>query len=466
MNRAAHRVAPGEIEFRSRKRSGALGVSSGLSGSRVPELSGLSKLSKLPDVLRRLRRIGLLRQGGEAVESVKSVEKGRSSSRASETATTSAASMASRTLSLLLACAALFLSLLLPPVEVEAGSIGDKDTMIGSGYEPANDNNGCVSAGVFSTKLLTGICWDCVLPIIVGAVPIGGSGTSGVPDGAASSTLGSAMCMCYDNNGVPSIGIRTSLWEPYRLVEFERQPGCSSVLNGVRFPFDRLNQVQDRSQFTGMTQTHHTSLSKKHYHYYSFPIMTMLDMWLPRNCNPGFYMDLDVMYMSEIDPTWNYDELAFFTHPEAALVASPFGVLACIPDAILSQVNKPVKELFWCAGSWGVVFPASGHTHYTRDMLQSTSLMAVRVLYALHRRAMEYRTMGRDAMCNGALSAYIPKTQYRLSMFHPVAETSSNHALGESVLLWGVGRVIPMTGEDPVMLIWRWVDCCNTSTGT
>ncbi len=32
------------------------------------------------------------------------------------------------------------------------------------------------------------------------------------------------------------------MWEPARLVEFQRVPGCSSVLNGVRFPFDRTNQ--------------------------------------------------------------------------------------------------------------------------------------------------------------------------------------------------------------------------------
>ena len=371
-----------------------------------------------------------------------------------------------QTLGLLSAVFVYALSMSFPDAPAYATTMADKDTMIDGPYEASDDNNGCINAEVFSMKMISGMCWDCILPIIVGAVPIGGSGTSGVPDGAAGTSWGGAMCMCYDNNGMPSIGIRTSLWEPYRMVEFQRRSGCSSVLGGVRFPFDKLNQGQDRSTFTGQQSFDmHTSMSKKHYHYYSYPIMTMLDMWMPRNCNPGFYMDLDIMYMSEIDPTWNYDEIAFFTHPEAALIASPYGVLACLPDSFMSQIGKPVKELYWCAGSWGVIFPATGHTNYTPDLLQSTSLMAVRVLYALHRRAMEYRTMGRDAMCNGQLSAYLPKTQYRFSLFHPVAETSSNHGMGQHVLLWGIGRTIPMTGEDPVMIVWRWVDCCNTSTG-
>lgn len=347
-------------------------------------------------------------------------------------------------------------------------SIGNKDTMIDGGYEPADDNNGCVNGEVFTAKMLSGMCWDCILPIIVGAVPIGsGMTVSPVPEGAASTSAGSAMCICYDNNGMPAIGIRTSLWEPHRMIELQRQSGCSSVLGGVRFPFDRLNQGQDRSKWAARnTEQVQPNISKKHYHYYSYPVMTMLDMWMPRNCNPGFYMDLDIMYMSEIDPTWNYDEIAFFTHPEAALIASPFGVLACIPDAFMSMIQKPIRQLYWCAGNWGVIFPTSGHTNYTPDLLQSTSLMAARVLYALHRRGMEYRTMGKDAMCNGKLSPYLPKTQYRFSEFHPVAETSSNHAFGQGVVLWGIGHIIPMTGEDPIMIIWRWVDCCNTSTGT
>lgn len=72
-----------------------------------------------------------------------------------------------------------------------SGPIGNKDTMIDGGHEPADDNNGCIDAELFTSKMLSG--------------------------------------MCYDNNGIPSIGIRTSLWEPHRIIELQRQPGCSSV---------------------------------------------------------------------------------------------------------------------------------------------------------------------------------------------------------------------------------------------
>lgn len=175
-------------------------------------------------------------------------------------------------------------------------------------------------------------------------------------------------------------------------------------------------------------------------------------------------MDLDLMYFSEIDPTWNNDEIAFFTHPEAALIASPLGALACIPDVFGANIGKPIQQLYWCAGSWGVIFPTSGHVLSREGILQTTSIMAVRALYALHRRGLEWRSMGSDAMCGGKLAPYLPKTQYRYQLFHPVSETDDNHGIGELVLRWGLGRTIPAVGEDPVYLIWRWLDCCNTGT--
>jgi len=40
------------------------------------------------------------------------------------------------------------------------------------------------------------------------------------------------------------------------------------------------------------------------------------------NCNAGGLRNLDIMYMSELDPTWNIDELAFFINPETVVFAN------------------------------------------------------------------------------------------------------------------------------------------------
>ena len=314
---------------------------------------------------------------------------------------------------------------------------------------------GCIDANIISGKLITDVCWDCVFPIKVAGVAISGAANRDrVPDGAAERPF----CMCWDNQGVPKPGVTTQFWQPNRLAEYQRVSGCSSVLNGIRFPFNRLNQGKQNKAI----ERPKDEQTYRHYHFYAFPVMLMLDIFVPGHCNPGAYQDLDVMYLSEVDPTWNADELAFFANPEAALLATPFAVTACIPDAIAANVSEPIKELYWCAGSWGGLYPFTGNVYGRDGILRTTSLMATRTLAALHRRGLEWLTVGDDAMCGGEIAPFLPKNQYRFTLMYPNPETDDSHVIGESDLLWGMGRTMPSVGEDPVYLIWRWLDCCNT----
>lgn len=322
------------------------------------------------------------------------------------------------------------------------------------GYAPAATAElGCQDANIISGKLISDVCWSCLFPIRLAGIPISG-GTGRVPDGATMKPL----CICNDNLGVPAPGFTTSMWEPARLIEFQRVPGCSSVLNGTRFPFNRTFQGHHgEGEFDGGDG------SFMHYHYYAFPLLTMLELFSSAYCNPDGYADLDLMYLSELDPTWNSDELAFFTNPEAALVANPIAAAACIADAGAANVKRPIKSLFWCAGSWGSIYPLSGNQNGGKGVIKDTSLLKTRVLTALHRRGLARGTMGDNAMCNGEFTATMPKTQYKFTMMHPLPETDSDHVIGESTLKWGLGKTIPAVGQDPIYLIWRWNDCCNVS---
>lgn len=326
------------------------------------------------------------------------------------------------------------------------------------------DQPGCHDGKVIGVNLVSKVCWECVFPIILGMVPLNSAdngllSTKRMPDGAPELGLW-PMCMCWDDDGLPRFGTRTSMWQPARMIEHQRMSGCSSVLGGMRFPFDRLNQGND-DRFRGRGDREGKTF--RHYHWFTFPLMIMMDMFVPSYCNPGGYIDLDIMYLSEIDPTWNHDEIAFFTHPEAAMIASPLGVIACIPDSFGAMVGKPIKQLYWCAGTWGVIYPTSGNAVSQDTIITSTSMMTTRVQYALHRRGLEWRSMGADVMCGGEMAAFLPKTMYRHQLFHPIAETSDNHVIGDTELKWGLGRTIPAVGEDPIYIVWRWVDCCNTN---
>ena len=313
--------------------------------------------------------------------------------------------------------------------------------------QSAQADSSCQDAKLFQ-RLITDFCWSCIFPIRVAGIPLIGGNH---PDEAVSTPF----CTCKDNLGVPRPGLTTSMWEPARLIEFQTTPGCSSVLGGIRFPFRRTFQgTHGHGTMDGSDPTF------MHYHYYAFPVLAMMDLFVG-SCNHDNFVDLDLMYLSEVDPTWTNDELAFFTNPEAAAVANPAAIVACSADAIASSAGKPIKQMFWCAGSWGSIYPLSGNLNGGHGSVNETSLLKVRTLAALHRRGLALKTMGNNAMCGGEIHPTLPKTQYKFGLFHPIPETKSAHVMGASTMLWGLGRTIPAVGEDLVYTIWRWNDCCN-----
>lgn len=317
---------------------------------------------------------------------------------------------------------------------------------------PAAAALGCQNAELLGPKLINDICWDCLFPLRVAGVTMSGPGRP-VPEGANTSRV----CTCWDTNNVPRPGVSSGMWEPARLVELQRVPGCSSVLNGVRFPFDRTFQGT-HGYGRGGTQDG----MFMHYHLYAFPLLVMMELFTADWCVNDAYMDLDVMFMSELDPTWNNAELAFFANPEAAAVANPIAAAACVSDAVAANVGTPLNRMFWCAGSWGTLYPLVGQVPGNRGVIKGSSLLATRMLAALHRRGLAWGTMGEAAMCGGGIVPTLPKTQYKFALLHPLPETRNGHMIGETTLNWGLGKTIPAVGQDPVYTIWRWKDCCMT----
>ena len=93
---------------------------------------------------------------------------------------------------------------------------------------PAKAELTCPDAGLLSGKLLTDVCWSCIFPIRVAGLPLG---SGNVPSGASNKSF----CLCEDNLGVPRPGIVTSMWEPARLIELVRTPGCSPYWEGFAY---------------------------------------------------------------------------------------------------------------------------------------------------------------------------------------------------------------------------------------
>lgn len=352
----------------------------------------------------------------------------------------------------------------------------------------------CSNSKLLSSKLITDICWDCLFPLRMAGITLA-SGDGRMP----SKAYKKPFCVCFDGNNVPEVGFSASMWEPAYVIEHQRTPGCMSALNGTKInAFDKIFRgTHDSGDYDSRDPTF------THYHYFSFPLLAMLDLFTSKACNPDGYVDIDLLFFSEIDPTWNLDELAFFTTPESALVANPVAITACTIDAISSTARKPIESMFWCAGSWGAMYPLTGNVTGGGGIIRNSSLQKARVLNLLHRRGVARDTVGQEAMCYPPIRVTLPKNNYKFTTFFPVPETKRAHVFGEYTLMWnkpwkipslgndnkdeddppkeptsdelgnatispdeevGEGptpaRVIPGVGEDPIYLIWRWKDCC------
>jgi conjugal transfer pilus assembly protein TraU len=310
----------------------------------------------------------------------------------------------------------------------------------------------CPDAEVWSGKLITDICWACLFPIRIAG---GAMGSGDVPDSATDQVF----CTCNDPNGIPNVGMTLGLWSPARMIELVTTPWCSPALGGMKFGSSLLRLRGT----TGQAEYDNGEIAFFNYHYFAFPLYIMLDLFWDNRCNADGYKDFDLMYVSELDPTWNNDELAFFTNPEVALFANPVAISSCVADGAAATAGHPIDAMFWCAGTWGSMYPFAGMANPTVGAdPRLTSLFVIRATAALHRRGLAFGTVGNDALCGGNVAPFIPKSQYSMTMFYPVADTDRRHAIGESTFRWGMAHTYPGPGDSHVHLLWRWQDCCSS----
>lgn len=334
----------------------------------------------------------------------------------------------------------------------------------------------CPDAKLWGSGLVTKICWSCVIPIrIMGGWQLG---EGRVPDGASDR----AVCFCEGRGGIPEIGFTMGMWAPTALIELVRKPYCSPTLGGT--------SIRESYRLWGMKDGSRSGPSSNqfyNFHWFSFPLYSILELVMAPECNAGGFTDFDLLYMSEIDPTWSEDELAVFTQPEVAVAANPLMQAACPVDCAATSFGKPIDRMWWCAGCWGNLYPFTGNVPSGGSPPRVTSLLAARAVASLHRRGLQWKTVGNDALCGGDIYPMLPKQQYRMSQIYPKPEASNEpptppaattgatgdadidtfnysqgccHPVGTNTFLWGEWRNVPAVGEDFVHLLWRYTDCC------
>jgi len=177
---------------------------------------------------------------------------------------------------------------------------------------------------------------------------------------------------------------------------------------------------------------------------------------------------MDLAWFSEVDPTWNNDAYNAYLYPESVVFANPIAQALCGVDALTASAGFPLNALFWCAGTWGSIYPESGTSGTPGSPQRTSSLLIARMISKFTRYpvppAAEFDTSSSGAKCGGIprVPPFLKKSQYKFNVISPIPETSGIccHTLGASTFLWGEWRNIPGTGEDHVHMMWRKRNCC------
>jgi len=289
---------------------------------------------------------------------------------------------------------------------------------------------------------ITDVCWECLFPITIGSIPIV---KGDLPD-----IDNPALPICFCGNPIPRIGIAAGFWEPVRLVDVTKQPFCFPTLAGMEM---------DLGLNLGRGGSPHSSDSGNafwHVHWYNYPLVSWLELVLDFLClEPGSF---DLAYLTELDPLWSEDSLAFLINPEAILFGNPIAQAACAADCIKASTGLPFDALFWCGGCQGSMYPLDGHIQAHVGSIQSSLLAVERFTYKLHRQMLAWGTSGEEALCSKYPMPIMKKSQYRSQLVVPVPSDCAQ--FGKTTTVYEAGKEIPVTGEDFGYLIWRKRNCC------
>jgi len=297
---------------------------------------------------------------------------------------------------------------------------------------------------------ITDVCWSCLFPITIGSATIVSGNVADTPNPSL------PICAC----GAPVLhpGITTGFWEPVALTDVTRTPYCMVNLGGIQ-----LSMGTSLSTGSAESANSHQNQSFYYVHWYVYPLLYWLKLITDGMClETG---DLDIAYLTELDPTWGDDEMTFLFNPEALMFGNLLAQAACAADSLAASVNHSLDALFWCAGSQGSMYPLNGHVEEHEGGVQASTLLSERMAYKLHRDVpllSDSVSENSPALCYNPHLPIIPKSRYRYQMVNPVPTTGSSgcHPFGATTATWEAGHEIPFTGEDFGFLVWRKRACC------
>lgn len=303
-------------------------------------------------------------------------------------------------------------------------------------------------------NIFTDICWSCIGPIKVGGATIVNIGSQ--DDNGSSSGF---ACFCRDGPNF-KFGVRVSFWEPGRIAEVVREPYCFPTLGTkLNFGVNAPGHLREPGARDG------TKKSFYQVHWYINPLMYLAEVLLDNSCLDK--QTFDMAYMTELDPLWADSEATFILNPDASLFTNLAAQAACAADCVAASIGFTNNALFWCAGCQGSMYPLTGFVGTHISGIQASSLLTQRMTNKLHREGLMAKASGSDALCGYVPEIIMDKTNYKMQLLHPVANTAKIngkccHPYGRTTTIWQSGKEIPYRGgENFSYQIYRKRDCCQ-----
>lgn len=306
---------------------------------------------------------------------------------------------------------------------------------------------------------ITDICWQCIFPISIGAFPVS-LGQEDIENPA------SPICLCpMPTPPYFRIGLEIGFWEPARIIEHTRTPFCFPSLGGLSMSTGTGYRPPGAQAPVGNEKVSRDSFYQTH--LYANPLLFYLNVILDGLClEVGSF---DLAYLSEYDPTWHDDEAAAILEPEAIVFANLIAIAACSADCVAASVGFGFREMFWCSGCNGPVYPMNGNVPVHIGGVQASSLLNHRILAKMHRLGIAWQWHGPSAVCHGHPQPLMDKRGYKTQMLYPISMTWGTDGsgvnrccqpLGRTTQIWGMGREYPIKGEDFSYQVFRKRNCC------
>ncbi|BCO09264.1 hypothetical protein GF1_16400 [Desulfolithobacter dissulfuricans] len=302
---------------------------------------------------------------------------------------------------------------------------------------------------------ITDVAWQEIFPIKIGGISMFGGSNYDTDDPADF-----PICICPAPPPMfIKVGISMSFWEPARLIETVATPyyfpnmGFGISMGGTEGFLSGKNQE--------MNNASNEQSSFAQAHYMIFAVWSMLGLLVDFVCveQSGF----DIAYLTELDPLWQDDELAFIIQPEALLFANQYAQMACMSDSASVNTYSPLDPLFWCIGN-NSAYPMTGHVG-DENLIQANATIAARMIFKLAREMLICDT-GID-LCGCQPTPIWQKSHYKMHAARPTVRQIA-YPVGKSQFFYG-SNLNPSfkgpkgPGDEFLWVLFRKRACCAFS---